>query len=246
MLCRRFVNVFYKFVEKYSTFDKIEIGNGGVVMKSVGQRIRERRESLHMSQEELANRLGYKSRSSINKIEIDGRRVPQNKIKDIADALQTTPAYIMGWEEETVKVEPLFLESSFLRIPLFDGLSCGTGAFVDEQAMDYITIPSTMLKPNREYFANYASGDSMIGQNIQDGDLMIFERCSQIENGQIGSFILDGEEATCKIFKRDRKTGLILLLPANNAYDPIPIQRDNHQFRIVGKLALVINNRQNS
>ena len=72
-------------------------------MLSIGDRIRIRREELEMSQDELAKRLGYKSRSSITKIEKDGRELPQKKIADIARALQTTPAYIMGWEEEEKK-----------------------------------------------------------------------------------------------------------------------------------------------
>lgn len=67
---------------------------------SIGDRIKSRREQLNMSQDELAKKLGYKSRSSINKIEKDGRGLPQSKIKAIADALFTTPAYIMGWLEE--------------------------------------------------------------------------------------------------------------------------------------------------
>ena len=66
----------------------------------IGDRIKYRREELEMSQEELARRLGYKSRSSINKIEKDASGLPQTKIEAIANALQTTPAYIMGWEEE--------------------------------------------------------------------------------------------------------------------------------------------------
>lgn len=66
----------------------------------IGDRIRIRREELNMSQDELAKKLGYKSRSSINKIEKDGRGLPQPKIKAIADALNTTPSYIMGWDEE--------------------------------------------------------------------------------------------------------------------------------------------------
>ncbi|NBK96412.1 MAG: XRE family transcriptional regulator [Erysipelotrichia bacterium] len=214
-------------------------------MKTIGQRIREKRESLQMSQEELALKLGYKSRSSINKIEIDGRSVPQNKLKEIAEVLHTTPAYIMGWDEE-VKVTPHFHEHSFLKIPLYEGLSCGMGGYVDEMANDYISIPASMLRPNKQYFANYASGDSMINQNINDGDLIIFEKCNEIQNGQVGSFIIEDEQATCKIFKRDSKTGLIMLLPANNAYDPIPINPANDTFRVIGKLALVINNRQDS
>ena len=64
------------------------------------KRIRERREELNMSQEELANKLGYKSRSSINKIEMGENDIPQSKIKAFADALQTTPAYLMGWDEK--------------------------------------------------------------------------------------------------------------------------------------------------
>ena len=52
-----------------------------------------------MSQDELAQRLGYKSRSSINKIEKDASGLPQTKIAAIASALRTTPSFIMGWEE---------------------------------------------------------------------------------------------------------------------------------------------------
>lgn len=68
-------------------------------MSSIGDRIRIRREQLNLSQSELAQKLGFKSRSSINKIELDQRNLTQSKIKAIADALDTTPSYIMGWEE---------------------------------------------------------------------------------------------------------------------------------------------------
>lgn len=66
----------------------------------IGDRIKERREHLKMSQDDLAKKLGYKSRSSINKIERDASGLPQSKIVAIANALNTTPAYIMGWESD--------------------------------------------------------------------------------------------------------------------------------------------------
>ena len=72
-------------------------------MKTIGERIKERREQLQLSQEELALKLGYKSRSTINKIEMDSRNLKQSKIKAIADALETTPSYIMGWEDPVVE-----------------------------------------------------------------------------------------------------------------------------------------------
>ena len=59
---------------------------------TIGQRVKIRREELGMSQEELAKKIGYKSKSSINKIELGFRVLTQSKIKAIADALDTTPS----------------------------------------------------------------------------------------------------------------------------------------------------------
>lgn len=63
-------------------------------------RIKERRQELQLSQEELAKRLGYKSRSSINKIEKGLNDISQSKIVEIAKALQTTPEWLMGWSDK--------------------------------------------------------------------------------------------------------------------------------------------------
>ena len=54
-----------------------------------------------MSQDELAKKTGYTSRSTINKIEAGKIDISRAKIKFFADALGVTPAYLMGWEEES-------------------------------------------------------------------------------------------------------------------------------------------------
>lgn len=63
---------------------------------NVGERIKQRRLELGLSQDELAKKVGYKSRSSINKIELS-RDLPLRKVELMAKALDTTPAYLMGW-----------------------------------------------------------------------------------------------------------------------------------------------------
>ncbi len=68
-------------------------------MLEIGKKIKQRREELGMTQEELAEKTGYKDRSSINKIEKGGNNLPQTKIVAFAQALNTTPSYLMGWEE---------------------------------------------------------------------------------------------------------------------------------------------------
>lgn len=67
------------------------------------QRIKMRRLELGMSQEELAFKLGYKSRSSINKIEMGDNDIPQSKILAFANALDTTPSYLMGIDTQNDK-----------------------------------------------------------------------------------------------------------------------------------------------
>lgn len=65
---------------------------------TIGERIKLRREQLGLTQEEVAKKCGYKSRSSVNKIELS-RSLPLSKVELMANALETTPAELMGWED---------------------------------------------------------------------------------------------------------------------------------------------------
>ena len=67
---------------------------------NIGDRIKTRRVQLGLSQEELAAKLGYKSRSTINKIELGVNDITQSKVSSLAKARDTTPAYLMGWDDE--------------------------------------------------------------------------------------------------------------------------------------------------
>lgn len=68
-------------------------------MSGIGDRIKRLRIERDMTQDELAKKLDYKSRASINKIELGITDITQSKIAAFAEALQTTPAYLMGWDD---------------------------------------------------------------------------------------------------------------------------------------------------
>jgi transcriptional regulator with XRE-family HTH domain len=70
-------------------------------MSTVGENILYMRKSLGWTQEELAKRMGYKSKSTINKIEMGINDIPQSKIAQFAKVLGTTPAHLMGWVDES-------------------------------------------------------------------------------------------------------------------------------------------------
>lgn len=72
---------------------------------TIYKRIKALREQQGMSQQALAEKVGYKTASAVNKIELGLRDINQNKIIAFANALNTTPAYLMGWEEPTNKNE---------------------------------------------------------------------------------------------------------------------------------------------
>lgn len=75
---------------------------GGVSMK-IGQRIKERRKELKMSADELGAKLG-RNRSTIFRYENgEIENLPLDILEPIAKALETTPEYLMGWEEEKEK-----------------------------------------------------------------------------------------------------------------------------------------------
>lgn len=74
--------------------------------KHIGTRIMLRRKELGWTQEDLSKKLGYKSKSTINKIELGINDIPQSKVVKFSEALGVSIAYLMGWEDE-IKKDPV-------------------------------------------------------------------------------------------------------------------------------------------
>ncbi len=70
---------------------------------TLGEKVKLKREELNLSQEELAEKMNYKSKTSIHKIEVGITDLPLSKVKELAAVLKTTPAYLMGWEEDKLQ-----------------------------------------------------------------------------------------------------------------------------------------------
>ncbi|WP_317300907.1 XRE family transcriptional regulator [Allobaculum stercoricanis] len=196
----------------------------------IGEMIKKRREQLGMSQDELAKKLGYKSRSSINKMELGLQDVPQRKVKDFAKVLSVSIGYLLEDNQKQI---------SDNLIPIYSALSCGTGAWIDEIPEEYVSIPESMRFHGRA-FANYAEGNSM-EPKIKSGDLLIFQECPQVVSGSIGSFSLN-DSYYCKRFKQ-LPDGSFWLFSDNPEYDPIPIT-ENDDFRVLGLYKLKISKEQ--
>ena len=204
-----------------------------------GQRIKKLRKEKGLTQEQLGNLWGVK-KSAIAKYENNRvENLKKETIQKLSEIFEVPATYFLGIDETN---QPTITNS--ITIPLYNDISCGTGIFVDDNIDEYIALPESLLTLNKEYFCQYASGDSMIDENINPGDLIVFEKINTLRNDDIGCFTIDDNVATCKKFYRDNKNRCIILQPANPDYSPIVINQENEAgFRIIGKLSLVINKR---
>lgn len=100
----------------------------------------------------------------------------------------------------------------------------------------WIQVPQEFCKSG-EHFVLRVVGNSMIDEQIRDGDYIIVERRNIAENGEMVVALIDGKEATVKKFYRD-SDGRIRLQPANPTAQPIYIEEERLEIKgvVVGLL----------
>ncbi len=162
----------------------------------LGKRIRTVRQSKKMSQDELAQLCGYNSRSSINKIEAGLNDIPQSKIKAIADALNVSPSWLMGYDNEENAPQP---KRKYVKIPVLGRVVAGVPSEAVENVLDYEEIPEEMARGG-EYFGLEVYGDSM-EPTLQEGDVVIVKKQYEARPHDIAVVMVNGDEATIKEVK---------------------------------------------
>jgi repressor LexA len=92
------------------------------------------------------------------------------------------------------------------------------------ETQEMISVPASMLADPARAFVLRVRGDSMIDEQIRDGDLVIVERRSEARSGETVVALLDGAEATLK--RLEREGARVRLEPANAALKPIVVAED--------------------
>lgn len=130
-------------------------------------------------------------------------------------------------------------DSEFTQIAILGKITAGHLQEAISDPLGYVRFFGSVPQP-QQLFAFQVTGDSMIGDNIEDGDCVLL-RNVEIRNGQIGAVIVNGETTLKRIYKEH---GLLRLVPSNPNYDPIHIlPEDISSCRILGRLDAVISNR---
>ncbi|MZT11253.1 MULTISPECIES: LexA family transcriptional regulator [Catenibacterium] len=202
-------------------------------MLELYKNIKRRRQQLKMTQTDLALKMGYADKSMIAKIEKGNVDLPQSKILAFANALETTPGELMGWDYETEATETVdnIYKLDKIKLPFLGKVACGEPIFADEDRESYIMVGTDIGAD----FCLQCQGDSMINARIHDGDIVFVKKTDIVENGEIAVVIID-DEATLKRFFYYREQNLVILKPENPKYQDIILTGEQlNQVRVIGR-----------
>lgn len=200
---------------------------------TLGDRIRSRREELRMSQEELATRLGYKSRSTIAKIESGENDLTQSKIVAFAEALSTTARWLLDYDDSDTTLPPGTHRPQFKKVPMLGYAAAG-------QPLEDLNQDTPYYDIENKYDVDFCitvRGDSMIDANINDGDIVFIKSMPEVPNGRIACVEIDNEKVCLKRFYKSGKT--VSLASANSKYAPMFFTEDNcENIKVLGLAVL--------
>lgn len=197
---------------------------------TTGQIIAKRRKDLGWTQEELARKMGYTSKSSINKIELDKADMPRKKVKQLAE--------VLGIDVNSLFSDIPSYREGILTIPFISQkLSAGVGfehlsdADIDVQTIDILASMAKGLDKSTLVAAK-VKGDSMIDANINSGDIAIFSR--GLINGE-GIYVINYfGDVLIKRITFDPKKNEVSIISANKNY-PVKIA-DANDVLVLGKV----------
>jgi repressor LexA len=157
-----------------------------------------------MSQALLAELIGVDRRTVIN-YEQGSTEPPLEKIESMAKVFGVSMDYIRHGKPTSTK------------IPVYGRVAAGIPLEAIEDVIDFEEIPQHWDN-SYEYFALKITGDSM-QPRMYSGDVIIIRRQDDIESGDIGVVLINGQDATVKkVLKSDAG---ITLQPLNYNYQPV-------------------------
>ncbi len=111
------------------------------------------------------------------------------------------------------------------KVPLVEGIRAGFPSPAEDYTEPTLDLNRYVIKNPASTFYARITGDSMIGADIHDGDIVVIDKSLEPKDGNIAVCFIDGE-FTLKQIKVEK--GKLLLMPANPQFHPIEITEDNH------------------
>ncbi|HBL82274.1 MAG TPA: XRE family transcriptional regulator [Clostridiales bacterium] len=205
----------------------------------IGRRIKERREELDLTQDQLGKRL-WLNKSTIQRYETGKvKNIKLPILQSMARELDVAPDWLAlktsekgSFSRDNTSYEKYGLNPIHAkRIPMLGEIACGEPLYCNEE---YETFIEANTNINAD-FCLVAKGDSMINARIHNGDVVFIKKQSMVENGEIAAVIIENEATLKRVYYYPDKNKLILNAE-NPAYEPfVYTEEELNQIKILGK-----------
>lgn len=208
---------------------------------TVGDRIKQRRKEIGMSQTELAEKV-CSTKQNIYKYE-NGiiTNIPSDKIEMIAAVLSTSPGVLMGWDD-AADAHDSDSEAGLCYVQYAGPVAAHFDATPTEEHK-FRRLPMEWLDHRRpeDFFVASVDGNSMY-PHFHDGDDILCLRCSDMgRSGRVGIIVFGNDEATLKRIDYQPGEDWIDLVPVNPEYTTRRLTgADLENCRVVGRVIKVI------
>lgn len=211
-------------------------------METQGQRIRHFREKAQLTLDDLGKAIGT-TKQNIYKYENDiVTNIPYDKVLAMSKTLNVEPWEILGWPSPKTKIFELSEDSTVISIPVINQkLSAGPGSHLlssEDITVRKIDILSTLARgvDRSTLAAAEVEGDSMIGEKICSGDLVVFSR--GLVKGD-GIYVISyGGDVLVKRIEVDAVLEHVNIISANPAYPVKSVPTDC--VGVIGKVVGVV------
>jgi len=206
---------------------------------SLARNIRFLRKKQGWGQDVLAEKLGYKSYTTIQKWESGVSDPPLKILHKLANLFHVDINDLANADLEfgfSVNYPAIQDYNPTHKIPILGRISAGLPLYAEEHIEGYTY---TTLNGGAEYFALKVKGDSMNAARINDGDTLIVRRQDVIDNGQVAVVIVGDDEATVKRFYQNGSSVTLMPQSTNPIHQPQIYDTKTINIRILG---LVVKN----
>lgn len=192
------------------------------------KRLQDRIDELGLTYDAVAAKTGFSKSVIYRYAHGQVQKIDLSRLAKIAEALNVSPEWLGFGKDKKDSAKSV-------RIPVLGFVRAGIPMDAVENIIDYEEIPESMAKSG-DFFALQIKGDSM-EPKISEGDVVIVQKQSTAENGDIAVILINGDNATVKKFYKT-ETG-IKLISTNPQYDPFfftPSEVDSLPVEVIGRV----------
>lgn len=163
---------------------------------TTGERIKTLRKENNLTQEELGAKIGVQ-KAAIQKYEKGTvKNIKRDSLIKLAQCLDTTPEYLLGWEEKPTNLEYTD-DTEFTMIPIVGRVAAGMTCATDDVIVDYEPVLKSTVSSSESYAFLRVIGDSMYPL-FMEGDLVLVRCQTSVDSGSYAVVTIDEEDGVVK------------------------------------------------